>query len=149
MKISTRGRYATCVLIELAEEYGKAPVSLKSICDEQKISIKYLENIMRLFIPHGILKGIKGKNGGFVLAKHPKDIKMGEIVAIAEKVVMPIHCIADSSKCPRALTCPAKYVWHDLQSSINHSLDSKTLNDLVKLKAKLGSEVKRGAKAKK
>ena len=140
MKVSTRGRYATCALICLAEEYGKGPVSLKRISQDQLISMKYLENIMRLFINAGIVMSVKGKSGGFILAKDPKDIKMGDVVNVAEGVVMPVHCIADSSKCPRVLTCPAKFMWKDLQDGIFAHLNSRTLNDLVNMKKQLAAE---------
>jgi Rrf2 family transcriptional regulator, cysteine metabolism repressor len=158
MKVSTRGRYATCALITLAEEYGKGPISLKRISEEQVISMKYLENIMRLFINAGIVMSVKGKAGGFILAKEPKAIKMGDVVQVAEGIVMPIHCIADSSKCPRVLTCPAKYMLKDLQEGIFSNLNNKTLHDLVETKAKLAQEqgiktpvktaVKKGKKSK-
>jgi Rrf2 family protein len=142
MKVSTRGRYATCALITLAEGYGGGPISLKKISTEQKISMKYLENIMRLFITSGIVMSVKGKSGGFMLAKDPKAIKMGDIVATAEGIVMPIHCIADSSKCPRVATCPAKYIWKGLQEDIFNNLNKSTLADLVKKKKSLVEEIK-------
>ena len=140
MKVSTRGRYATCALITLAEEYGKGPISLKRISQEQVISMKYLENIMRLFINAGMVMSVKGKSGGFILAKAPNVIKMGDVVQVAEGVVMPVHCIADSSKCPRVLTCPAKYMWKDLQEGIFSNLNTKTLQDLVETKNRLAQE---------
>jgi Rrf2 family cysteine metabolism transcriptional repressor len=141
MKVSTRGRYATCALITLAEQYGKGPVSLKRISQEQVISMKYLENIMRLFISAGIVNSVKGKAGGFMLAKEPKEIKMGDVVNVAEGVVMPIHCISDSSKCPRVSTCPAKYMWKDLQEGIFSKLNSQSLYDLMMHKKQLASEI--------
>ena len=141
MKVSTRGRYATCALISLAEEYGKGPLSLKRISQEQVISMKYLENIMRLFISAGIVMSVKGKAGGFLLAKDPKTIKMGDVVQVAEGIVMPVHCIDDSSKCPRVLTCPAKFMWKDLQEGIFSKLNSQTLYDLMAHKKQLASEL--------
>jgi Rrf2 family transcriptional regulator, cysteine metabolism repressor len=140
MKVSTRGRYATCALICLAEEYGKGPISLKRISQDQKISMKYLENIMRLFINAGIVMSVKGKAGGFILAREPEKIKMGDVVNVAEGVVMPIHCITDSSKCPRVATCPAKYMWKDLQEGIFSHLNTRTLSDLVSQKKQLAAE---------
>jgi Rrf2 family cysteine metabolism transcriptional repressor len=140
MKVSTRGRYATCALISLAEGYGSGPISLKKISMDQKISMKYLENIMRLFIGAGIVTSVKGKSGGFILAKDPKKIKMGDVVTVAEGIVMPVHCIADSSKCPRVDTCPAKYMWKDLQDGIIDKLNSKTLYDLMEQKKQLAKE---------
>lgn len=137
MKVSTRGRYATCALITLAEEYGRGPISLKRISQEQVISMKYLENIMRLFISAGIVMSVKGKSGGFILAKEPKQIKMGDVVNVAEGVVMPVHCIADSSKCPRVTTCPAKYMWKDLQEGIFSNLNKQSLFDLMAHKKQL------------
>ena len=141
MKISTRGRYATCALITLAEQYGEGqPVSLKKISTEQKISMKYLENIMRLLIKTGIVTTLKGKTGGFMLAMHPDRIIMGDVVSAAEGVVIPVHCVEDSSKCPRVMTCPAKYMWREMQESVFSKLNSKTLGDLVRHKKQLAEE---------
>jgi len=144
MKVSTRGRYATCALICMAEEYGKGPVTLGKISQEQSISVKYLENIMNLLIKPGIVKSSKGKGGGFVLAKDPEHIMMGDVVAATEGVVMPVHCIEDSSKCPRYRTCPAKYMWKGLQESMFEELNSTTLLSLVKKKKELALELKKG-----
>jgi Rrf2 family protein len=142
MKVSTRGRYATCALISLAEGYGSGPISLKKISTEQKISMKYLENIMRLFISAGIVMSVKGKSGGFILAKEPKAIRMGDVVSVAEGVVMPVHCVPDAMKCPRVNTCPAKYMWKSLQEGIFDNLNSQTLADLLKKKRSLAEDLK-------
>lgn len=142
MKVSTRGRYAICALICLAENYGKTPLSLKKISMDQKISVKYLENIMRLFISSGIVSSAKGKSGGFLLAKDPKEVKMGEVITIAEGIVLPIHCMENSELCPRRNTCPAKYMWKDLKDDIMNRLDETTLHDLTQKKKSLGKKSK-------
>ncbi|MCE5300291.1 MAG: Rrf2 family transcriptional regulator [Spirochaetia bacterium] len=142
MKISTRGRYAICALISLAERYGSGKVPLAAISHEQKISVKYLENIMRLFLIPGIVGSSKGKNGGFFLLKNPREIRMGQIVEIAEGSVLQVHCVEDSEQCPRRGTCPVKFMWQDLQEDMMKSLNSKTLYDLVVLKKGEADKIK-------
>jgi Rrf2 family protein len=137
MKVSTRGRYATCALICLAENYGKTPLSLKKISMNQKISVKYLENIMRLFLASGIVLSTKGKSGGFLLGKDPKQIKMGEVVRIAEGNVLPVHCVENSDLCPRKNTCAAKYMWKELKDVIMDKLNGTSLYDLTQHKKML------------
>ncbi|MBI4979601.1 MAG: Rrf2 family transcriptional regulator [Spirochaetes bacterium] len=137
MKISTIGRYATCALICLAEQYGKGPVSLKTIATDQSISLKYLENIMRILIAPGIVTSTRGKSGGFMLKREPKKIFMDEVICSAEGIVMPIHCMENSDLCPRRDTCPAKYMWNDLKESLMKSLHSVSLYDLASHKKKL------------
>lgn len=135
--MSTIGRYATCALICLAEEYGKGPVSLSKIAREQQISVKYLENIMRVFISDGVVSTTKGAHGGFTLVKDPREIRMGDVITLAEGVVLPIHCMENSDLCPRRITCPAKYMWRDLQEGIISSLNKNTLSSLARKKKKL------------
>ncbi|MEK6795424.1 MAG: Rrf2 family transcriptional regulator [Spirochaetota bacterium] len=140
MKVSTIGRYATCALICLAERYGKGPTSLSKIANEQQISVKYLENIMRIFISHGVVATTKGAHGGFTLTKNPRTVRMGDVITLAEGVVLPIHCMEDSDLCPRRGTCPAKYMWRDLQNGIIDSLNRNTLYSLAQQKKKLAQE---------
>jgi len=131
MKISTRGRYAIRALLCLGNEYGNGPLSLKKISKLQKISVKYLENIMRLFVNAGIIKSAKGKSGGFELAMSPKKIKMGEVVLIAEGEILTLCCIEDNKECPNAEMCASREMWEGLKDVIVEYLDSYTLQKLL------------------
>ncbi len=131
MKISTRGRYAIRALLCLATQYGKGPVSLKRISITQKISVKYLENIMRLFINSGFVQSTKGKSGGFVLAMDPKKIKMGDVIQTAEGDVLPLCCVPENSECPNANTCATREMWEGLRAAMMDYLDSYTLAKLL------------------
>jgi Rrf2 family protein len=131
MKISTRGRYAIRALLCLAMQYGKGPISLKKISITQKISVKYLENIMRLFINAGIVASSKGKSGGFILSKDPKKIKMGDVVQTAEGNILPICCVPENADCPNANACATKEMWEGLREAMLEYLDSYTLAKLV------------------
>ena len=131
MRISTRGRYATRALLHLASKYGKGPVSLKVISIDQEISVKYLENIMRLLVNVGLVRSTKGKNGGFVLAKSPEDINLSEIVTVAEGSIDPVFCVSDPSACSRSRTCAWRDVWSELKLRNMEFMNSITLADML------------------
>ncbi|MEI7542745.1 MAG: Rrf2 family transcriptional regulator [bacterium] len=140
MRISTRGRYATRALLHLATKYGKSPVSLKIISIDQEISVKYLENIMRLLVKVGLVKSTKGKNGGFVLAKAPEDINLSEIVTAAEGSIDPVFCVSDPASCSRARFCSWRDVWSELKLRTMEYMNSITLADMLErqnMKAKI------------
>ena len=131
MRISTRGRYACRALTHLASKHGKGPVSLKVISLDQDISVKYLENIMRLLVSAGLVKSTKGKNGGFILAKEPEDINLSEIVTIAEGSIDPVFCVSDPAGCSRSRTCAWRDVWSELKLRNMEFMNSITLADML------------------
>lgn len=132
MKISTRGRYALRFMIDLAQHDSTEYTALKDISERQEISIKYLEQITSLLSKFGLLKSVRGPQGGYKLAKPASEYSVGEILRITEGDLAPISCLATSENtCPRKSGCATIDLWQGLNKVINEYLDSKTLEDLV------------------
>ena len=131
MKISTKGRYAIRMLLDLAERQGSGPVTLKDIAERQEISKKYLEQIVPLLNKSGILQASRGFQGGYTLARTPDKYTAGEILRLTEGDLTPVPCTVDASACPRSGDCSTLSLWQGLQKVINDYLDSITLQDLL------------------
>ena len=132
MKISTKGRYALRMLIDLAENQNCGFVSLKDIADRQNISKKYLEQIIPIFNKSDILKTTRGSQGGYKLSKSPDKYTVGEILRLTEGSLAPVDCInQDPIECERSGECPTLPVWQGLNRVINEYLDSITLQDIL------------------
>ncbi len=130
MKISTRGRYALRVMDDLSRHGDGGFTSLGEISERQDISRKYLEGIMSSLSKAGLVESVKGKNGGYRLARAPRDYTVGEILRLTEGDLHPVVCQEDGKACARAKTCPALPVWDRLNAVINDYLDSVSLEDL-------------------
>ncbi len=136
MKVSTKGRYALRMLIDLAEHQESGFIALKEIAERQKISKQYLEQIIALLNTSDILKSNRGKQGGYKLAKHPSQITVGQILRITEGGLSPVSCLEDDPVlCERSATCKTLPVWRGLQKVIDDYLDSITLQDILDGKA--------------
>ena len=132
MKISTRGRYALRMMLDLAENQGSGVVALKDIAARQDISKKYLEQIIPVLNRAGLLQTSRGFQGGYRLAKDPADYTVGEILRAAEGGLSPVACLEEEpNTCPRAASCATLPVWAGLYKAINTYLDSITLQDLL------------------
>ena len=132
MIVSTRGRYALRVLIELAEQGKNSFKPLKEIANHQKISIKYLECIMTELSKSGLVIAQHGKGGGYKLNKAPKDYKIGDILRITEGTLAPVACLEkDAEECPQSGSCRTLKLWRELDELVGNYLDSKTLADLI------------------
>lgn len=132
MKISTKGRYALRMLIDLAQHQDGGFISLKEISARQDISKKYLEQIIPIFNRTGILRAGRGPQGGYMLAKSPDKFTIGEILRITEGSLSPVDCVdQDPAGCERRLECPTLPVWQGLSKLINDYLDSITLQDIL------------------
>jgi len=133
MKISTRGRYALRVMIDLAEQYNGNFIRLKDIVERQEISQKYLEGIMTDLSKAGMVEGQHGKGGGYKLNRAPEDYTVGEILRITEGDLAPIACLEkEASFCARAEECRTLPMWKNLYRVINDYLDSVSLADLMR-----------------
>ena len=109
MMISTKGRYALTTLIDIAQNFdGVTPVSIKEISDRQKISMKYLEQIISLMVKGGFLKSIRGAKGGYLFTRPIDQIKVGEILDAAEGTLAPVDCVNGTSTCAKSASCPSK-----------------------------------------
>ena len=131
LRLSTKARYGLRALMSLARHYGEGPVIAKVIAREEDISENYLEQIMELLRRSGIVRSIRGAQGGFSLAKPPEDIKIKEIVDILEGPIHLIDCLSDPEICNRSKECSARTFWKKLEENINKFLESHTLADLM------------------
>ncbi|MDR1805197.1 MAG: Rrf2 family transcriptional regulator [Clostridium sp.] len=132
MKISTRGRYATRMLLDLAQHSQGGFVALKDIAERQGISKKYLEQIIPLLRKAGVLRTNRGFQGGYMLSRPPAAISVGEILRITEGSLAPVACLEEESgNCARSPFCPTLPVWEGLQRVITEYLDGISLADLM------------------
>lgn len=132
MKISTKGRYALRMLLDLAEHQNYEFVALKDIAERQNISKKYLEQIIPIFNRSGILKTLRGSHGGYQLAKTPDKYTVGEILRLTEGSLSPISCVEEGhTECERSGDCAMLPVWQGLYKVINEYLDGITLQDIL------------------
>lgn len=132
MKISTKGRYALRIMIDLAQHYNGDYVHLKDISKRQDITIKYMEQIMPFLTRAGYVRSSRGNNGGYCLAKDPGDYSAGEILRCAEGNLCPVACLEDDPvRCPRAQECRTLPFWMGMEKVINEYADSISLADLA------------------
>lgn len=132
MKISTKGRYALRVMIDLALNSNGNFIALKEIAKRQDITVKYLEQIVALLNKAGFLETARGNAGGYKLAKEPKDYIVGDILRATEGDLAPIICLTEDGTCQRKQICKTYSFWKGLDDVINDYIDSKTLEDLLK-----------------
>lgn len=142
MKLSTRGRYASRAMLDLALNYGKGSVSLKNIARRQEISERYLEHIMIVLLSAGLVQSTRGSRGGFSLAKLPKEIKLSQIIQAVEGSISPVACVDDPKLCNRVDACVTYEIWKKLKKAMLEVLDSVTLEDMVKMQKKKLSKQK-------
>ena len=132
MKISTKGRYALRMLIELAAHQEQGFMSLKEISEHQDISKKYLEQIVPMLNKSGILRTNRGNKGGYMLAKSPRECTVGDVLRATEGSLAPVACLEyEVNDCPRAESCATLYVWQGLQKAVETYLDSVTIQDIL------------------
>jgi Rrf2 family protein len=131
MKLSTRTRYGTRALLELALHSGKEPVSLKDIARQQQISLPYLEQLIAPLIAGGIIRSTKGPRGGISLARKPGSIKLIEITRLLEGSVAPVECIDNPEACKRSEFCATRDIWSELKDVMDDFLKTTTLQDLA------------------
>lgn len=130
MKISTRGRYALRVMIDLAINGKENYISLKDIANRQEISMKYLEQIVSILNKAGLVDTLRGNNGGYKLNRKPSEYRVGDILRVAEGDLTPVYCVHED--CSRKKNCKTYSFWKGLDQVISDYVDSKTLEDLIK-----------------
>lgn len=142
MKISTRGRYALRLMVDLAMAPEGELVTIKSIADRQEISDKYLEQIITVLSRAGMVKSTRGAQGGYRLAKPAADYTVGMILRAIEGSLVPVACMEDEPiECPRVDKCVTLDVWKQLGEAINNVVDSITLDDLAEKQRRKQGEV--------
>ncbi|MBE6311808.1 MAG: RrF2 family transcriptional regulator [Bacteroidales bacterium] len=133
MMISTRGRYAIRVIVDLAEQCSSKYVRLKDLSERQGVSIKYLENIMALLSKHGMVDAVHGKGGGYKLTKDPSEYKVGDFLRLTEGTLAPVSCLeCGGPDCPKKTNCRTLPMWKKLDKMINDYFDSITIADLMR-----------------
>ena len=132
MLISTKGRYALRVMVDLAEHPADGFIPLKVIAERQDISEKYLESIIKLLVRAKLLTGVRGKGGGYRLTKAPEQYTVGSILRLTEESMAPVACLEPGAEtCPRSAECRTLALWKGLDKVINDYLDKYTLADLM------------------
>jgi len=134
MKLSTKTRYGTRMILEMAQNYGQGAIQLGEIANRQNISLKYLEQIIRPLKQAGYIKSFRGAKGGHILSKAPEDITVGEIVAVLEGGDTLIHCDKEPEDCERVDTCLTRYLWKEAAAAMFQRLSAITFADLIALK---------------
>ena len=133
MMISTRGRYALRVIIDLAEHNSGAYIPLKEIAKRQDISQKYMETIMAELSKNGLVDGLHGKGGGYKLNREPDEYRVGDILRLTEGNLAPVACLGeDASPCERAAECRTLPMWKEFYRITNEFFDGITVADLMK-----------------
>lgn len=134
MMISTRGRYALRVMIDLAQQHNNSYVPLRDIAERQCISEKYLEAVIKALVAEDLLSGMRGKGGGYKLTKDPAEYTIGSILRLTEGTLAPVSCLDCSGsdvECERSNNCLTLPLWKKLNFVVNDYLDSITLVDII------------------
>lgn len=133
MIVSTKGRYALRVMIDLAEHRDKEYIPLKEIAERQQISEKYLEAILKILVQNGMLIGVRGKGGGYKLSKDPEQYTVGSVIRLTEGDFAPVSCLGrDAAPCPHAADYRTLPMWQAFDTLVNEFFDGYTIADLMK-----------------
>jgi Rrf2 family transcriptional regulator, cysteine metabolism repressor len=132
MKLSTKGRYGVKAMFELALHHGGEPVSIKTIADKQNISEYYLEQLFGSLRKSGLIKSIRGAQGGYILSKLPEQITVADILNVLEGPIEISECITDDDAgCSRMNYCATRLLWMKISDSVNQVINSITLQDMI------------------
>ena len=131
MKISTKGRYALRLMLDIALNSGGKAVSLRDVARRQEISDKYLEQIVTPLTRAGLVRSVRGAGGGYLLTREPKDYTVGEILRPLEGDLAPVECVSPGGCCERASRCVTMEVWAQIEAAVSSVVDHITLGDLV------------------
>lgn len=137
MKISTKGRYGLKAMFDLSLHYGDGPIALSGIAERQSISLNYLEQLISPLRKSGLVKSVRGAQGGYMLAKAPDTISVGDILRTLEGPIAPADCVSvESDDCCNAEHCVTKVIYERIRDSINEVVNSITLQDMLEDNAK-------------
>lgn len=134
LNISTKGRYGLRAVLDMAIHQENDPIALSSIAERQGLSEGYLEQLMIPLKRAGLVRSIRGAQGGYLLVKEPKNIKVGDVIRALEGPLAPVACVNEDypEECQRAESCVTRMVWAKVRDSVAEVLDSFSLEDLVK-----------------
>jgi Rrf2 family protein len=132
MRLSTKGRYGTRAIIEIAKEYGGRPVKRRDIVEAQGIPDSYLENILIALKAAGLVRTIRGAHGGYQLAKDPTEITILDVVQALEGSIAPVHCLEEYREvCRRSKHCPTQSIWNEMYEAMEEVLKKYTLEEVL------------------
>lgn len=132
MRVSTRGRYGTRLMVDLAQHFTDGPIPLGEIAKRQDLSAKYLEQLIILLKGAGLIRSARGRRGGYMLARKPEDISIGEIVETLEGRLAVVDCVTDPELCYRSPECPTREIWVGVTDVLKNQLFSLTLQDILR-----------------
>ena len=131
MKISTKGRYGLRLMVELGENWGNGPLSIREVSRRQEISEKYLEQIILQLSRAGLVKSIRGAQGGYVLTAPPEEISAGQVLRAVEGSLSPVECVDDGSECQKVDQCVTCELWRRIKGAVDNVVDSTSIGDLM------------------
>lgn len=131
MKVSTKGRYALRLMLDLAANDSGTPIRLKDAACRQNISEKYLEQIISILNKAGYVRSIRGPQGGYLLSRPPKEYTAGMILRLAEGNLSPVDCVEQPGSCGQASGCATRLLWQKVNDAVSDVVDQVTLEDLV------------------
>ncbi len=131
MKISTKIRYGTRAMLELASHYGEGPIELREIAEKEGISLKYLEQVIIPVRTAGYVKSVRGSKGGYILARPPSEIHLSDLIEILDGPIHLVECIKSPNVCLKTPQCVTRDIWKEVSEAIYHIFRSITLEDMV------------------
>lgn len=131
MKISTRGRYGTRMMLDLAAHHDQGPTPLREIAKRQDLSVKYLEQLIIPLKAAGYIRSVRGARGGYTLARKPDKISVGQIIKVLEGGLSLVDCVEDPKVCEREKNCPTRDIWLRMSERLMEELSSLTLSDVL------------------
>jgi len=140
MRISTKIRYGTRAILELASHFGEGPIDLREIAGKQNISLKYLEQVIIPLRAAGLVKSVRGSKGGYSLAKPPAEISLSDVIEVLEGPVNLIECLKDPKVCQRSSFCVTRDIWDEVSQAIDGIFHSITLDAMVNRKREKESQ---------
>jgi Rrf2 family transcriptional regulator, cysteine metabolism repressor len=131
MKMSTRGRYGLRAMLDLARHFGERAVMMSDVAEREDLSRKYLHALLTSLRSAGLVRSVRGAGGGFVLTRHPAEIRLNEVVNALEGQLSIVPCVTDQRRCRKSEDCSARRVWQQLSHAVEDMLSSITLQDLL------------------
>jgi Rrf2 family cysteine metabolism transcriptional repressor len=131
MKLSTRGRYGTRTLVDLALHWHEGPILMRDIAQRQQIPLPYLEHLIAPLKTAGIIKSTRGARGGIWLDKPPQEVRLSEVIQLLEGPIALVDCVNNPDTCPHSDLCATRHIWCEIRKAISGVLESITLQDLI------------------
>jgi len=134
LHLSTRGHYGLLAMFDLAEHYGAGPISLKTVAERQNISDNYLEQLIAVLRKAGLVRSVRGAQGGYILAREPGSITVGDIIRAMEGPIAPVDCVSEvgPAECEQAESCITRLVWARVRDKLAEVMDSISLADMLR-----------------